>query len=272
MTDRTEIAFVNAGVRENRDATPEAPRLMQRLTDPAVLEPVLNQDWPWAGFALGDLEPEWMPQCEWWHCDGAVVLLFDGLSPRLMCHYGDATGLAPILASMNDERIWANIRPESEAIFREFYRPDKAVRMRRMSLDRPVASTGDAVRLFPTDRFEIEDLLKQGEWVLFVPQALAAGHYYGIRENGRLVAVAGTHLASSRYNIAALGTVFTHPDHRGRGLARICASHVLASIGRAGISRVVLNVEDEKVAARRIYERLGFQTACIYLDGECVRI
>jgi hypothetical protein len=42
----------------------------------------------------------------------------------------------------------------------------------------------------------------------------------------------------------------------------------LASIGRAGIRRIVLNVEDEKVTARRIYERLGFQTACTYLDGE----
>lgn len=250
----------------------QAPRPMRRLTEPAVLEPILNQDWPWAGFALGDLDPEWMPHCEWWHSGGAFVLLFDGLRPRLMCHVGDPSGLAPILASMKDERIWANIRPESEAIFRQFYLPDTVVAMRRMYLDRPVASTGDAVRLSSADRLDIEELLKQGEWVLFLPHALVAGHYYGIRENGRLVAIAGTHLASSRYNIAALGTVFTHPDHRGRGLARICASHVLASVGRAGIRRVVLNVEDEKATARRIYERLGFQTACIYLDGECVRL
>ena len=94
----------------------------------------------------------------------------------------------------------------------------------------------------------------------------------GVRENGRLVAIAGTHLASARYNIAALGSVFTHPDHRGKGLGRICSSHVLASVGRAGIRRAVLNVEDQKTTARRIYERLGFRTACTYLDGECVRI
>ena len=29
---------------------------MQKLDDPAALEPILNQDWPWAGFAIGDLE------------------------------------------------------------------------------------------------------------------------------------------------------------------------------------------------------------------------
>jgi GNAT superfamily N-acetyltransferase len=245
---------------------------VERLTEPAVLEPILNQDWPWAGFAIGDLDPEWMQHCEWWHSSGTVVLLFDGLTPRLMCPYGDASGFAPILASMKDERIWANIRPEFEDTFRRFYRPDKAVPMRRMYLEGPVASIGEADPLSVSDRLEIEELLQQGEWVLFLPQALASGHYYGVREHGRLIAIAGTHLASSRYNIAALGTVFTHPDHRGKGLAAICSSHVLASIGRAGIRRVVLNVEDEKVTARRVYERLGFQTACIYLDGKCVRI
>lgn len=245
---------------------------MQRLTEPAILEPILNQDWPWGGFALGDLEPEWMPHCEWWHTAGTYVLLFDGLDPRLMCPFGDVSGLATILELMKDERIWANIRPESEAIFRRFYRPVKAVHMRRMYLSRPVAGSGEAVRLAASDRTEIEELLKEGEWVLFLPHALASGHYYGIRENGRLIAIAGTHLASARYNIAALGTVFTHPDRRGRGLAGICSSHVLASVGRAGIRRVVLNVEEEKAGARRVYERLGFQTACTYLDGECVRI
>jgi len=246
--------------------------VIERLTDPAILEPVLNRDWPWAGFAIGDLEPVWMRQCEWWRADGTVVLLFDGLKPRLVSHYGDNSGLAAILASMKEDRIWANIRTESLAIFERFYRPVKAVTMHRMYLDRPVDSTGEAVRLTSSDRLEIEELLKQGEWVLFLPDALAAGHYYGIREHGRLIALAGTHLASVRYNVAGLGSVFTHPDYRGRGLAKICCSHVLASVGRAGIGRVVLNVEEEKVAARGIYERLGFRMACTYLDGECVRI
>jgi len=245
---------------------------MQRLTDPAVLAPILNQAWPWAGFAIGDLESEAMPRCEWWQSDGTLVLLFDGLSPRLLCPFGDGSGLEPILASIPDERIWANVRPAFEDAFHRFYRPDKAVRMRRMYLDRPVASFGEAVRLSLPDRVEIEDLLKQGEWVLFLPQSLAAGHYYGVREDGRLIAVAGTHVASSRHDIAALGTVFTHPDRRGKGLAQICSSHVLSSIGRAGIHRVVLNVEDAKAGARRIYERLGFRTCCVYLDGEWARI
>jgi GNAT superfamily N-acetyltransferase len=249
---------------------------MARLTKAAVLESILNRDWPCAGFALGDLEPEWMPRCEWWRSAGTIALLFDGLTPRLMCPYGDASGFAPILASMKDERIWANVRPDFQETFERFYRPEKTVVMRRMYLEEPVARIGDtageAVALSAADGREIEELLQQGEWVLFLPHARASGHYYGVRENGRLVAIAGTHLSSARYNIAALGSVFTHPDHCGKGLGRICSSHVLESVGRTGIRRVVLNVEEQKAAARRIYERLGFRTACTYLDGECVRI
>jgi GNAT superfamily N-acetyltransferase len=245
---------------------------MQILTDPEALGPILNRDWPWAGFAIGDLEPESIRHCEWRHSANTVVLLFDGLSPRLMCHYGDASGFASILESIRELRLWANVRPEAEAIFRQFYRPVHCVRMRRMYLDRPVTSIGEATPLSPSDRPEIEALLAQGEWVLFLPECLASGHYYGVRRNGHLIALAGTHVASSRYNIAALGTVFTHPGHRGEGLATVCSSHALASVHRAGIDRVVLNVEEQKVAAHRVYERLGFQTSCIYLDGECARI
>jgi GNAT superfamily N-acetyltransferase len=245
---------------------------VQRLTDPAALETILNRDWPWAGFAIGDLESEWMRHCEWRQSAGSLVLLFDGLSPRLLCPYGDVSGLATILASISEPHVWGNIRPESEAVFRQFYRPEKCVSMRRMYLERPVASIGEAVPLTPADRPAIEELLKTGEWVLFLPGCLASGHYYGVRENGRLIALAGIHVASVRYNIGALGTVFTHPGHRGKGLARTCCSHVLASLGRAGIRRVVLNVEDGRAAAHRVYERLGFVTACTYLDGECVRV
>ena len=164
---------------------------MRRLTGPALLESILNRDWPWAGFGIGDLDPQWIEHCEWWQSAGTVVLLFDGLKPRLVCPYGDTSGLAPILASVTDEHIWANVRPEVEDIFLRFYGPDKVVLLRRMYLDRPVTRTGEALPLSLSDRLEIEELLKQGEWVLFLPQALASGHCHGVRENGRLIAIAG---------------------------------------------------------------------------------
>jgi GNAT superfamily N-acetyltransferase len=214
-----------------------------------------------------------MQHCEWWRSGDTIVLLFNGLTPRLLAAYGGAGDLVHMLARLEEPRVWANIRPDFEAAFHQFYQPVRVVRMRRMYMEGQVKGSGGTVRLGPADRPHIEELLQHGEWVLFVPQALASGHFYGIRDaEGTLVAIAGTHLATPRYNMAALGTVFTHPHHRGRGLATICCRDVLASLGRANITRMVLNVEEDKAGACRMYQRLGFRTACTYLDGECARI
>ena len=43
---------------------------------------------------------------------------------------------------------------------------------------------------------------------------------------GALVAVAGTHLVSDTYGVAAIGNVFTHPDYRGRGYATLATGAV----------------------------------------------
>lgn len=245
---------------------------MRQVTDVAELEEFLNRDWTWTGFAIGDLEPELMSHCEWW-CEGeALVLLFDGLSPRLACHYGGGAGLAEIVASIRDEQVWVNVRPQFEAEFTRVYRPYKCVRMRRMYLQKWVAPEGVAESLHENNRVEVEELLANGEWVLFLPAMLKTGLFRGVRDGGRLVAMAGVHLASTRFNIAALGSVFTHPSYRQRGLARLCSSHVIASLQEQGIDRIVLNVEDTNDRAKRVYERLGFESALVYLDGECVRV
>jgi hypothetical protein len=86
---------------------------MEKVSDPNVLEPILNKDWPWAGFAIGDLEPDWLPHCEWRRFGDTVLLLFNGLTPRLLSAYGDVAGLANMLPSVGDERVWANIHPIS---------------------------------------------------------------------------------------------------------------------------------------------------------------
>jgi ribosomal protein S18 acetylase RimI-like enzyme len=242
------------------------------VADVAELEALLNRDWTWTAFAIGDLEPALLSHCEWWRQGDALVLLFDGLSPRLACHCGGGTGLADILAGLPDERVWANVRPQFEAEFTRVYRPEKCVRMRRMYLQTPVAPEGEVESLHEHNRAEVAELLGHGERVLFLPAMLKTGFFRGVRDGSRLVAVAGVHLASTRFNIAAVGSVFVHPSYRQRGLARRCTGHVIASLQAQGIDRIVLNVEDTNDRARRVYERLGFESALVYLDGECARV
>ena len=52
----------------------------------------------------------------------------------------------------------------------------------------------------------------------FMRSQLQDGTFYGVRHEGRLVAAGGTHLYSRDESVGAIGNVYTHRAHRGRGL------------------------------------------------------
>ncbi len=104
-----------------------------------------------------------------------------------------------------------------------------------------------------------------GTW--FVPRMLATGRYLGIRHDGRLVCVAGVHVHSPTWGVAALGNVATLPELRGQGLARgACAALCLLLLGD-GIETIALNVRADNAAALASYGRLGFETVAMYTEA-----
>ena len=59
-----------------------------------------------------------------------------------------------------------------------------------------------------------------------------------------------------------MGNVFTHPHHRGKGLATIATSAVTRGPAAATATLVVLTVEAKNDPAVRIYTKLGYQAVC----------
>jgi RimJ/RimL family protein N-acetyltransferase len=105
----------------------------------------------------------------------------------------------------------------------------------------------------------------------FIPELLDSGLYGGLRIDGALAAIAGVHVLSERHGVAAIGNVFTHPDHRGEGLA----SALTATVARRLLERVPvvgLNVGTGNLAARTVYERLGFVEVLHYEEAEVRRL
>ena len=102
----------------------------------------------------------------------------------------------------------------------------------RTSSSRSPAPTSSRRAPLPVDLLGESDLLEldelyraayPGTW--FTPRMLATGRYVGIRHDGRLACVAGVHVYSPTWGVAALGNVATLPELRGRGLARAaCAA------------------------------------------------
>ncbi len=59
--------------------------------------------------------------------------------------------------------------------------------------------------------------------------------------------------------LAWIGMVLTHPDYRGRGLARALMEHAIAWLRARGVEWIKLDATD---MGRPLYERLGFVAEC----------
>jgi ribosomal protein S18 acetylase RimI-like enzyme len=91
----------------------------------------------------------------------------------------------------------------------------------------------------------------------FGRRTLELGEYLGFFERGELVAMAGERLFAPPYR--EISGVCTHPDHRGRGLAR----RLMLRLVRHQMQRretPCLHVAQANVAAHGLYEHMGFRT------------
>lgn len=101
----------------------------------------------------------------------------------------------------------------------------------------------------------------------WLPTMLEANPFVGIWKADRLVASAGCHVASRQFGIAAIGAVFTHPSHRGRGLGARVTSALCHRI-RPDYRTIGLNSEVSNTSALSVYDRLGFRRVFQYEEIE----
>ncbi|MBI3297380.1 MAG: GNAT family N-acetyltransferase [Elusimicrobia bacterium] len=90
----------------------------------------------------------------------------------------------------------------------------------------------------------------------FEPGTPRLGDFWGIRENGVLLAMAGERMKQPGY--AEVSGVCTHPDARGRGFARALSAAVAERILDRG-ETPYLHAYASNTAAIRLYESLGFR-------------
>ena len=82
------------------------------------------------------------------------------------------------------------------------------------------------------------------------------GNYFGIFDNEQLVAMAGQRLHPEPY--LEVSAVCTHPDHRGKGYAKVLMLHVMKLIlERSYIP--FLHVATSNSSAIHLYESIGYE-------------
>lgn len=248
---------------------------VHKETDKSRLFSFLEKDRVWAGYAICDLEDELFPFCDWYIAIEnnnviALCLHFKGLKLPTQITVGNPLGVKKILEAVDAPKImYAHIPLTHREAVEKFYSFSQLILMKRMAVSReyfkPVESS--VVRLCDRDLTDLERLYTlHPSGAFFRPYMLTLGVYYGVRKDGVLVSVAGTHVSSPSHRMACIGNVFTDPSHRGKGYATACTSQVAKEL-LAKHDDIILNVDNQNRQAVRIYEKLGFHEHCAYLEG-----
>jgi RimJ/RimL family protein N-acetyltransferase len=134
-----------------------------------------------------------------------------------------------------------------------------------------VAAAGATVGLTGSDIRRINGLYSSGGGPSYYsPEHIDSGVYQGVSVEGRLVAIAGTHVVSRSEGVAVVGNVLTHPAHRNRGYGRLATSAVTERLLRL-CPDIVLTVDPHNKPAIRAYERLGYREACQLIESTARR-
>ncbi|MFG1603912.1 GNAT family N-acetyltransferase [Actinoplanes sp. NPDC049265] len=113
----------------------------------------------------------------------------------------------------------------------------------------------DAVVLGPADVPELRELVQRTDPGPFEERTVEMGTYLGLRDGGRLVAMAGERLRPPGYT--EISAVCTDPAYRGRGLATRLVRAVAANI-RARGDVPFLHTAAFNATAIRLYTAMGF--------------
>jgi ribosomal protein S18 acetylase RimI-like enzyme len=113
----------------------------------------------------------------------------------------------------------------------------------------------DVVPLATADVADMLSLVELTHPGPFRERTIELGAFVGVREDGRLLAMAGERMWVGDHR--EVSAVCTHPDAQGRGFARALMARVVNRMLRAG-QTPFLHVECDNERAIRTYEGLGF--------------
>jgi ribosomal protein S18 acetylase RimI-like enzyme len=121
----------------------------------------------------------------------------------------------------------------------------------------PAPDAADIVVLAPFDVPEMRALAALTAPGPFEARTIEMGCYYGIRRDGKLVAMAGERLRPPGFS--EISAVCTHPNHRGAGHARHLVEILQAMILARG-ETPFLHVLEGNDGAERLYRNMGYET------------
>ncbi len=112
------------------------------------------------------------------------------------------------------------------------------------------------VELGPDDSDDMVALTKLTEPGPFSAETWRTGRYFGLRRDGRLLAMAGERLRTDGWG--EVSAVCVDPSARGQGLGAALTLAAAAAIAERG-DRAMLHVAETNDPAHRLYRQIGFE-------------
>lgn len=257
------------------------------------LTTVLHQNKALQLYSIGDLDAPFFQRCSWWGVEGntssgSVLLLFDdGNTGTLLIMQDTHQDSQPILQHLTahalpslPDTLHAIISANATSWIERFFtihdtHATPLFRMMLSSYSQLEPSPHPKIAT-PDDHDELLQFLHTHyPQTYFNPDTLALNVITILRDTAAphpIIATCGVHVYSLTQQVAALGNVVVHPDHRNKGLARqvvsTCCQHLLTH----GITHIGLNVAQSNIPALRSYASLGFEITHELLECDLSKI
>jgi ribosomal protein S18 acetylase RimI-like enzyme len=249
--------------------------LLTQISDKRQLLSFLETDPFLHIYSIGDLDDFFWKRTTWygWVEQNRIWALFllyqgDNSAPTLLAleeqNSEEATALFHGVRHSLPERFFAHLSVHLLPHLGKWYTAESNRLHLKMKLEKdqfspaPELQSQRVIQLKQGDLERVLTLYDQaypGNW--FDPRMLETGQYLGIEDAERLVAVAGIHVYSPQYKVAALGNITTHPDFRGTGLSTRLTSSLCRQLFET-VDWIGLNVAQSNRAAIRCYSKIGF--------------
>ena len=253
--------------------------VVQPLRDVARIRDLLLPRVEYTAYALGQLEPSLFARTRWFWSRGStgtgLVLHSRGGLGDATFVMGDPDAVAAILLiEPGNAHTYATCQPQHVDTLKQVYRLANQQPMIRMSVTADLFEPAQRLPAMPLSGVDIRRINSlygsEGGPSYYVPEHIDAGVYRGVLKDGRLVAIAGTHVVSRQELVAVVGNVFTHPAYRGHGFATSATSAVTEDLLR-DCDTVVLTVDPHNAPAIAAYHRLGYREVCQLVEASAAR-
>ena len=225
-------------------------------------------------YELGDLQEKLFPSTQWFVMEdkGEIVssaMIYRAKNINILymvddTHPETAAELLEGITGRLPEKMYCLLSQNLVGVIAAKYEYEKTVSYDKMKLMGDIFISRNIKYPEFTYRINVNDSETVGEFLRSInPGAfynrgmLGTGKYFCIRKNASLLAMAGVHLYSKEYSVAAIGNVVTAESERGKGYSSSVCASLCADLWN-DVKIIGLNVRADNAPAIKVYNKLGF--------------